>query len=102
MFSMCENIFAMKIKRITVHAFKVTITAPKAVGILNLFNISKTMTDIHLKQVAVQQQMKEIHFSETKKHVLKCLNAFEPATSHTAQTLFAPNYSETVKSLILN
>ena len=69
MFSMYENIFATKVKRIMVHALKVTITAPKAVGIINLFNISKTITDIHLKPFVVQQQMKEIHFSETKKHL---------------------------------
>ena len=47
--------------------------------------------------------MKEIHFFGDKKaSVLKHLNAFEPATSRTAQTLFAPNYSVTVKSSILN
>ena len=64
--------------------------------------MSKTVTDIHLKQVAAQQQTKEIHFSETKKRLLKWLNAFEPATRRTARTLFAPNYSATVKSSILN
>ena len=78
--------------------------APKAVGIVNLLlQYFKNVTDIHLEQVAVQQQMKEIYFLETKKaSVLKRLNAFEPATCRTARTLFAPNYSATVKSSILN
>jgi len=35
MFSMYQNISSKKIKRIRVHAFKVTITVPKAVGIVN-------------------------------------------------------------------
>ena len=52
-------------------------TVPKAY-IVN-FNISKTVTDIHLKQVAVQQQMKYF-FRREKASVLKCLDAFKPAT----------------------
>ena len=46
----------------------------------------------------------EIYHSNTKKLLFKnaLSNAFEPATSHTALTLFALNYSATVKSLILN
>ena len=39
------------------------------------------------------------YYSGTKK--LLFLNAFEPATSRTARTPFAPNYSATVMSLIL-
>ena len=55
-------------------------TAPKAVGIVNLLlKFSKTITDINLKQVTVQQQMKEIHFWRQNASVLKHLNAFEPA-----------------------
>ena len=65
-------------------------TALKAVGIVN---ISKTVTDIYLKQ--------NVLFRDKKLLYKKCLNAFEPATSHTARTLFAPNYLVTVKSLIL-
>ena len=46
--------------------------------------------------------MKEIFFGDKKASVLKHLNAFKPAIRHTARTLFAPNYSATVKGSILN
>ena len=34
-------------------------------------NISKTVTDIYLEQVIVQQHMKEMYYSETKKFLFK-------------------------------
>jgi len=38
----------------------------KTDAFLSPFSISKTVTDIHLKQVAVQQHMKEIHTGSIK------------------------------------
>ena len=52
---------------ITELSLRLQSTAPKAADLVNLY--FKTVTDIHLKQVAVQQQMKEIHFSGTKKRL---------------------------------
>ena len=47
-------------------------------------NISKPVTDIYLKQVTVEQHMKEIYYLKVKKaFVVKSLNAFEPPLSHT-------------------
>ena len=42
------------------------------------------MTDIYLKQVAVQQHMKEMYYSETKKLM------FKNASTHSNQQLAAP------------
>ena len=47
-------------------------TAPKAAGIANLllYIISKPVTVIYLKHVAVEQHMKEIYYLEAKKLLL--------------------------------
>ena len=49
-----------------------------------------------------QTHERNLLLSDQKVSVLNSLNAFEPATSRTAVTLFAPNYSATVNTSILN
>ena len=66
-------------------------TALKAVGIVNLLlKFFKTVTDIHLKQVTVQQQMKEIHFWRQKCVCFKTPQCIRTSTSRTTRTLFVP------------
>ena len=48
------------------------------------FNFSKTVTDIYLKQVTVQQHMNKIYYSERNKHL------FKNAPMHSNQQLVTP------------
>ena len=62
--------------------FKSIKTVPKVVGIVN--NILKTVPDIYLKQVTVQQHTNEISYSD-RNNLL-----FKNATTHLNQQLAAP------------
>ena len=65
----------------------------------NRFNISKTITDIYLKQVTVQQHMKKkILFGSKKASVYERPNAFESAIGCIIQTLL----QQITQSSILN